>query len=238
VRILLTRPEPDAQRTADALRERGHEAVVAPLLRIEAVRDAAIGNGPWAAVLVTSANAAGAIAAHPDRPQLCKLPVFAVGRRSAQAMRAAGFAEVTSADGDIGDLARLVAAQAKPGTRILYLAGADRAGDLAGDLQPHGLAVDTVIVYHAEAVTALPAAAAAALAGGIDGVAHFSRRSAESYVDAARNSGVLAQALDPAHYCISAAAAEPLARAGARDIRIAARPAETALLELIGAAAT
>ena len=64
VRLLLTRPEPDAQRTATALRAQGHDVIVAPLLRIEPAADAKIGEGPWAAILITSANAAHAIAAH------------------------------------------------------------------------------------------------------------------------------------------------------------------------------
>ena len=62
VRLLLTRPEPDAARTAAALRARGHEPIVAPLLAIEIVSDADLGAGPWAAILVTSANAVRAIA--------------------------------------------------------------------------------------------------------------------------------------------------------------------------------
>ena len=61
VRLLLTRPEPDAQRTAAALRAHGHDVVVAPLLRIEPAADAQIGAGPWAAILITSANAAHAV---------------------------------------------------------------------------------------------------------------------------------------------------------------------------------
>ena len=64
MRILVTRPAADAERTAAALRARGHEAIVAPLLSVEFLSDAELGAGPWAAILVTSANAARAIAAH------------------------------------------------------------------------------------------------------------------------------------------------------------------------------
>ena len=37
MRLLVTRPEPDAARTAEALRARGHEVLVAPLLRVETI---------------------------------------------------------------------------------------------------------------------------------------------------------------------------------------------------------
>ena len=107
VRLLVTRPEPDAERTAAGLRTRGHIVLVAPLLRIETVENAEIGPGPFAAILVTSANAAPAIVTHRRFAQLRALPVFAVGDRSAQAMRALGFADVTSANGEVGDLAAL-----------------------------------------------------------------------------------------------------------------------------------
>jgi uroporphyrinogen-III synthase len=236
VRLLLTRPEPDAQRTAAALRAQGHDVVAAPLLRIAPVTDAQIGDGPWAAILITSANAADAIAAHARVTPLRALPVFAVGQRSAEAVAAAGFADVTSADGNVTDLARLVAARMQPAAPLLYLAGEDRSGDLAGNLRAHGFAVETIIVYRAVAATGLLPVAAEALSSGIDGVLHFSRRSAEAYVNAARAAGMLANALKPVHFCLSAQVAEPLAQAGTADIRVAERPSEAALLALIAAA--
>jgi uroporphyrinogen-III synthase len=236
VRLLLTRPEPDAQRTAAALRAQGHDVIVGPLLRIVPAPEAQLGAGPWAAVLITSANAAHAMAAHTRVAQLRALPVFAVSRRSAEAMAAAGFAEVTSADGNVNDLARLVAARLQPAARLLYLAGEERSGDLAGDLRARGFAVETMLIYRAIAATGLPPAVADALASGLDGVLHFSRRSAETYVDAARAAGMVSNALKPIHFCLSAPVAEPLAQAGAADIRIAERPNEAVLLALIDAA--
>jgi uroporphyrinogen-III synthase len=236
VKLLLTRPEPDAQRTATALRAQGHDVIAAPLLRIEPAADAKIGEGPWAAILITSANAAHTVATHAGVTPLRSLPVFAVGRRSAEAMAAAGFADVTSADGDVSDLARLVAVRIQSTAPLLYLAGEDRSGDLAGELRARGFAVEITIVYRAVAATDLPPAAADALASGIDGVLHFSRRSAEAYVDAARAAGLLASALKPVHFCLSAQIAEPLAQARAADIRIAERPNEALLIALIAAA--
>jgi uroporphyrinogen-III synthase len=236
VRLLLTRPEPDAQRTAAALRAKGHAVHSAPLLRIEALTDAKIEDGPWAALLITSANAAHAVAAHARVAQLRPLPVFTVGQRTAQAANAAGFSDVTSAEGNVGDLARFVAGRMRPPGPLLYLAGEDRAGDLAGDLRSHGFSVAMTVVYRAVAASSLPAAAADVLTQGIDGVLHFSRRSAEAYVATARTAGLLANALKPIHFCLSAQVAAALKQAGAADIRVAAQPAEAALITLIGEA--
>jgi uroporphyrinogen-III synthase len=237
MRLMVTRPEPDAERTAATLRAGGHTVVVAPLVRIEVTADAGIGGGPWAAILITSANAASAIARHQRLPELRRLPVFAVGERSAEAIRAIGFGDVASADGDAGDLARLVAARIKPGAPLLYLAGVDRSGDLAGVLDQHGFAVETVAVYRAVLAADFPEAAVAAFAGGVDGILHFSRRSAEAYVRAARGAALRDRALEtPIHFCVSAQVAEPLAPAGGRDIRVAPVPVEAALLALIPSA--
>ena len=203
------------------------------MLRIEPVPDAVIGPGPFAALLVTSANVAPAIAAHARFAQLRSLPVFAVGDRSAEALRAAGFAGVTSAHGGVDDLAALATSCIRPGGSLLYLAGADRSGDLAGVLSGRGFAVSTVVIYRAGPVTALSPIAAAAIEV-IDGVLHFSRRSAEMYLTAARAGGVYDDAIKPMiHFCMSAQVAEPLIRAGATDVRVAQEPSESTLLSLI-----
>ncbi len=233
MRLLVTRPQPDAQRTAEALRTSGHSAIVAPLLHIEAVANVQFGAGPWAAIVVTSANAAAAIAAHERRASLLHLPAFAVGDRSAEAMRAAGFADVISAGGAVDDLVRLVAAHTKPGSRLLYLAGEDRSGDLAGNVGRHGLTLETVVLYRAVMVETLPQAALDALSVGLDGVLHFSRRSAEAYLRAAQAGSILEAALTPAHFCLSPRTAQPLQRAGARRVHVARQPDEAALIAIV-----
>ena len=233
MRLLITRAAADGARTAAALRKRGHDAIVAPLLTIEPLLDAEFTGSPWAAILVTSASAAPAIAAHRRCDELRRLPVLAVGAHSAQAMRDAGFAEVTSADGDVDVLAKLAAARAKPGASLLYLAGAERSGDLAGALHKLGLAVHTAVVYRALLATTLPPLAAAAVAAGIDGVLHYSRRSAEAYVSAIRRADLALSGLaNPVHFCLSAGIAAPLLAAGATNIRVAAKPDEISLLAL------
>ena len=52
MRLLVTRPEPDNERTAAALREKGHDVLLAPMLRIEPVPDVDLGSPPWSGVRV------------------------------------------------------------------------------------------------------------------------------------------------------------------------------------------
>ena len=236
MRLLVTRPEDDAVRTAAALRAGGHSVLVAPLLRIEAL--SAELRGPWAAALITSANAARAVSVHRRGGDILRLPVFAVGDRSAEAARAAGFTDVISADGAVADLARLVAGRCAPGgAPLIYLAGEDRAGDLAGDLAAHGIDVRVVAVYRARPAEVLPGDAARALAAGeIDAVLHYSRRSAATLLRLADEAQVLNAVLSLAHYCLSAEVAAPLRERGAGQVEVAASPRETALIDLVGPA--
>ena len=232
MRLLITRDEASAERTAVALRAHGHEPIVAPLFGIEILSEVEPEDAPWDAILLTSVNALRGVCTWKGRWR--DVPAFAVGDRTAQAMREQGFTAVTSAAGDVNDLADLVVARLTPPARLLYLAGEERVGDLAGVLRARNFAVDLVQVYRVVAAQTLPPSAAAALNGEIDGVLHFSRRSAEAFLTAARNSGLLEAALNkPVHYCLSARIAEPLREAGAADVRAADRPDEAALLALI-----
>lgn len=233
--LLVTRPERDGERTAQALRARGHAVVLAPLLRTETIAFV-LPDQAFSAVVLTSANAARAIADHPGRAQLTALPAFTVGRRTAEAARALGFHDVRSADGDKSDLIDLLRAaspriQFSDRAPLLYLAGEDRAGDLAAA----GLPVHTAVVYRALKADHFPPPVATALAQrAIDGVLHFSARSAEAYLDCAARGGIGNQALAPVHYCLSRQVAAPLSAAGAAAVRVAGRPDEMAMLELVG----
>ena len=237
MRVLVTRPESDGERTAQKLRARGCDVLLAPVLQIELIVGNDFGAGPWDAVALTSANAAHALKQHLRRKELVALPGLTVGRRTAEAARAVGFTDLSSAEGNEQALAQLIGGRYGGGKKILYLAGEDRVGDLAAAVAPKGIKVDIVVVYRAVAAQQLaPEVAAALKAGTVNGVTHFSRRSAAIYLDCARAAGVLDNALTPFHYCLSPAVAGPLIAAGARQVAVAKSPEENALLDLVAPA--
>lgn len=231
MRVALTRPQLDAERSAQALRAHGHDVLLAPLMRVDPV--AADFAGDWSGIVITSANAPLAIAGNPGRANLLQLTVFTVGERSAHAARAAGFTQVKAAGGDVHGLVQLIAGRQRDTRPLLYLAGEDRAADLVGDLARHGLKAELRVVYRAVTAT-LPAALVAALrGGGLDAVLHYSKRSAENYIAGARAAGVEAEALAVRHLCLSAQVAAPLQAAGASRLATAKHPDEAALIELL-----
>jgi len=233
VLLLVTRPHPDADATAALLRAQGHETLVAPLLERESVAWQIPAGRRFAGVLVTSANTLRATAPSQLTP-LHQLPVVAVGRHTAEAARAAGFAEVESADGDAEALARCATARFRGrGQPLLYLAGENRARDVPAMLAQEGITVDTAITYRMRPATTLPAPVKEALAAGrIDGVLHYSRRSAEAYRACAAAAGLDAQALVPVQYCLSDAVAAVFPATGTRVV-VAGWPDEESLLALI-----
>lgn len=235
MRLLVTRPEADAEHTVSALLARGHSAICAPMLVLEPLADAVIGAGPWDGILFTSANAVAAAIDHVRFKTLLSSPAFAVGRRTMYAAERAGFAEVACAEGNEAALVALLRAKftGQP-ARFLYLAAQDQAHDLAGDLRARGFAVETVVIYRAAAVQGLGAEVEAALAAGaIDGVLHYSRRTAEAFLAAAGRAGLAAQARDLRHFCLSDRVAAPLKTAGALRIAVASHPNEGSLLDLL-----
>ncbi len=234
MRLLVTRPEAEGERTATRLRALGHEVWLAPLLRIEPVPDLAFGPGPWAGVAFTSANAVRAVASHPRLQELAALVAYTVGARTQGAALAAGFSRAVSAEGDVDDLVRLIEADADSRLAILYFAGSERAGDLAAALAPTGRSVETVIAYRARLVSEFDADIADAIkAGRIQAVLHYSVRSAAAFLAAVQAAGLEEFANSAKHFCLSAQIAAQLDAAGARAVSIATSPDESALIELI-----
>lgn len=156
MKLLVTRPQHQAEATAVRLRAMGHEPIICPLLRIEPLPWQRPG-GDFDAVVLTSANALFA-----EIPaDLLALPAHCVGKRTAEAARRAGFRDVRlTAEG--GGAASLFAALTKQGpAHLLHLSGKAVAD---ADI-PAALDVVRVPVYRA-ALTDLSEEAAAALHAG------------------------------------------------------------------------
>jgi uroporphyrinogen-III synthase len=71
------------------------------------------------------------------------------------------------------------------------------------------------------------------VAGEIEAVLHYSRRSARAFLDAARDAGVEISALALPQCCISAGVAAIVRDAGASQVAVASTPDENALFEAL-----
>lgn len=237
--ILVTRPHPDNEATADVLRARGHAVLLAPVLKFEPVAFHDERETRYDGVIVTSANAIRGIAPQLPDLGLLDLPLFAVGEHTAAAARDAGFADVVVAGGDAAALRDKVVQSArdkllKKKSTLLYLAGADLSRDLGGELGAEGFNVVTQTTYRMAPVKVLPREVCDGFAAhGIEAVLHYSRRSARAFLDAARDEGVEISALAIPQCCLSETVAGVLREAGASQVLVAATPDENALFDTL-----
>ncbi len=145
-RVLVTRPQPGASATAERLRALGHEPIVLPLSEIHWLDPSLHDVAGTDAVAATSANAFR----HMNREDCGTLlgkPCFTVGGRTATAARKTGFQDVRTSDADAPALARLIAADLPPQSRILYLCGRIRRPEFEAQLQAAGMICQPVETY-------------------------------------------------------------------------------------------
>jgi uroporphyrinogen-III synthase len=227
MRVLVTRSAEDAARTAEKLAAHGHEACLAPVTRIVPTGDA-MPVDSYDALIVTSAHAEAALAGL-DRSK----PVFAVGARTAEPLRAAGFANVTVAEGDAVSLSRLIRGTLPSGLTLLHVTAHHHKEEPAASLRAAGFSVLQWQAYEAEAVGTLPDSAFEALRSGqISAALHYSRRSADLVIRLAGEAGLASSLLRLPHLCLSADVAAPLRSAGATTL-VAEEPSDEALLGLL-----
>jgi len=235
MRVLITRPETEAARLAQALTGRGHQPILAPLFRLQPLPpppDLEDMLAQAQAVLLSSANGAEALARVTERRGMA---VLAVGDTTAATAEGLGFTSVHSASGDGAALADLARTRLDPaGGPILHVGGAEIATDFAEALEPAGFAVGRVTLYEAEAVEALPDSARAALqARAVDVAPFFSARAAQVFADLVTRAD-LAELLRPVRaVAISPAVAHALDTLPFASVDTAERPTKQAVLEAL-----
>jgi uroporphyrinogen-III synthase len=237
--VLLTRALDEGLRTAAKLEAEGHRALLSPVL------DMVPTGAEWPlgvidAVLATSAQAFELLSAVPDWPlpeARRLLPLYLVGTRTLEAARERGFEGPAVLESDAKELAAWVKTFLSPPSRLLYLAGRDRKPNLEAELAVAGHEVETVEVYTAQAADFLSDEALAAIeTGEIGAVLHYSRRSAAIFLDLMQAAQVDAAHLT--HVAISQDAAMPLWERNCKEVHVAEKPNEQAMLAVVGTLAS
>lgn len=228
MRVAVTRPEEDAGPLKAKLEAQGHEVVMAPLLSIARRDGVVIPQRNWQAIAVTSANG---IRALPVAHGLTSFRTLTVGPQSLKAARAAGF-EAEAHGGDVNGLAAFIRASLDPkGGPILYLSGAETAGDLEGQLAAAGFDCHRAVLYDAAPARRLGDAEDALRAGEIDAVLLYSPRSARIWRTLVEDAGLLQAAARVRNFCLSRNVASVLPEGWVKDIP--ETPDEQAMLALL-----
>ena len=229
MRFLLTRAAEDSARLRTKLEALGHTALVSPVIEIVAA-EATWPSGVVDAVLATSGHAFSVaddmVYPCPEARRL--MPLLLVGTRTEERARQRGFGGEAVVEPNATLLAVRIGDLVRRPRRIVYLAGRDRKPDIELALRITGHKVEVLEIYEARATKALTTPAVNALrTGHIDGVLHFSRRSAALFATLAAKAGADIRAVR--HLCLSDDAAAPLKEA-ACPVEIAEAPNEAALL--------
>lgn len=232
MRVLITRPHDDASQTAQLLEARGYAVEIEPMLAVLPVVAPKFDMQGVQGILFTSANGVRAMAAASNERDV---PVFAVGEASAAEAKAHGYAHVHAAGGDVAALAELVAETCAPESGpLLHVAANVVAGDLQGLLEKHGFAVRKACLYESRTAIALsPELIEALKTGRIAAALFFSPRTAETFVNLAKNAGVDGDLGVVSAYALSPAVADKLRMVSWRAIRVADRPDQEALLAIL-----
>lgn len=232
MKIIITRPSPDAEAFAAELRGIGAEPVLSPVMAIRH-RRVEVGLQGIEALAFTSANGVRAFAANSTHRNIA---VFAVGAATGAAAREAGFEAVSIADGDVESLAALISG-AKPTAAVLHLAGSERAGDLIAALARAGVSARREVIYDAVAIEDLSPQARAVLAqdGANSAVVFFSPRSARLFLAQVARAGLSARLAGVAALCLSLDVAAAAGEARWASIDAAATRDAKGLLALLAA---
>ena len=233
-RVLVTRPDPGATRTARRLEALGFEPVLLPLSETRAL-PVVRGSVPTdaTAVAVTSANAlrhapSGLI------ERLRQLPCHAVGARTAESARKAGFFSVNEGPGDAAALADMIAIELGKAT-LAYLCGRVRMPEFERRLGLNGTKVAPIETYDTIALAPDPTFVRQQLGGHpIDAVLLYSARAAAAFgslMEMHAEADLLMRGATC--FCLSGRIASALVD-GLR-IAVAPDPNEDALLHLLGA---
>ncbi|UDL95686.1 uroporphyrinogen-III synthase [Lichenihabitans sp. PAMC28606] len=236
MRVLLCRPHRDSEATTRLLAANGHTSRIAPVIEIVPLAFDETSVGTVDALVLTSAHAAQVLRSDVVA-RWAGHPVYTVGQATGTAATRAGFHDVRIGGGDAASLISLLQLTLPAPRRLVYLAGHVRKPTLEATLKPERYTVGVVEVYDARETEGWDAHVVADLgSGSINGVMHFSRRSAALALDYATRAGVGDAFRQLPHFCISLDVADVLSETGVDTVTTAASPSEDALLRLIPAA--
>lgn len=239
MRILVTRPEPDAAELRVPLEARGHEVSLEPLLTVEALPIDANDIEGASAVIATSRNGLRALGGQ-ALAQAVELPLFCVGPATAELGRKLGFRRIIEGPGAASDLIPLII-ESRLGEKgkFVHLSGEEVAFDLSTALAERGVAVRRLIVYRTQAATALkPRTMRAVTEGSLDAVILMSPRSAGIFTELVDKAGLRDAARKLAFVCLSANVAGALKGLDPARVNIAVRPNSSGILEAVEQVAT
>ena len=237
--IWVTRPYEDARRLRAQLIAQGHEVTLGPLLRIEHIHDEPIELDEAQALIATSRNALRALAGRTEEAACKEMPLFAVGRGTAQEAEAMGFETVIEGPSNASALLALIlnVANVNDGA-LVHLSAENVAYNLCEELRHLGYHVFQPILYRAIQTETLSDILLHNIKNRrIEAVMLLSSRTAEAYASIMKTEDLLPFSRDMTHFCLSDSVASRLSLLQPINIKSSSVPNIDEMLALTGASA-
>jgi uroporphyrinogen-III synthase len=236
MRILVTRPQPDASATGARLGALGHTVMIEPMLQVELLPIEAAAFEGAQALIATSRNGLRALASSGARDAATALPIYVVGEKTADEATRLGFDRVVTGPGRARDLAAVIAESADPASGpLVHLAGETLAFDVAAALTEYNIDVRKMTAYRTSPAAALtPATERAIRDGALDAVILMSPRTAATFDLLANASGLATEAGRLTCICISHEVADTLDKISPVRIEIAQQPDFEGIIDILG----
>lgn len=142
--ILLTRPKQQSQDLAAFLENAGFATFIEPLFSVKKNLPAKKPTREITAIIITSANACDAVINFELEKNL---PVFSVGKKTAEKLIAAGFYNIVTAENSAESLKELIIKKADKAGEILYFHGSEITLDFKKALEPFNFSVQKILAY-------------------------------------------------------------------------------------------
>jgi uroporphyrinogen-III synthase len=229
--VLVIRPQPDADRLAALLLEKGFDVRIDPLFTIKFAVEPPE-RQDYQALLATSRNALRALTKLNAQAPFINLPFFAIGEETEKEARSAGFQCVQSAEIPTSlSLATLIEKTCEfKGKPLLYLAGEKRKSALEANLASSGFKISIWEGYSMQPSATLDEQTLLAFRQKkMDAVLVFSEYASVHFLKITQI--LEAQALQaPLYFCLSEQVAKPLQERGLA-VQIAKTPDLHAMIE-------
>lgn len=243
MRVLVTRPEPGASRTAATLLEMGHQPLFMSLTRTIALKvsKAKLQAGGAGAFAVTSAAAIACWHRLGIDPQCFGMPLYVVGSRTEEAAMDAGFLDVRMGGGDGRQLVAVILGDLDSGKlwlssdeKLVYVAGKIRHGCFEAGIRAEKLPISLVEVYDTQNISySTDFLSKLFMPEPPDAITFYSRKTAEAFFHLVERENLFNRLKKCRFLCLSGQVSGIIPDQFRGQILIAAFPDEASLLSLL-----
>lgn len=237
VTTLILRPKEDAEKTVEQLNTLGIRSSVSPLLSVIPCPDSVsiwrqCSKDKIQSLIITSANAIRMFA---DISDVRDISVITIGDSSAEIAKNLGFSSVQSAGGDVEALKSLVLkCCSKTEGKLVYLCGKVITEDITKFFIDKGYQAESIEVYDALPVKKLdPIIIDEIKSGTIKTIMFYSNRTAEIFMQIAKDASFLKKLKEISAFCISEKVAGTVKSSEWDKIHVAKTPNGDAVLQLL-----